>query len=374
MSNYLSAAHNMMSIPGVMAGRPLSKYEAQKFLLRPSNQALIRPKEAERLIDYTRDESVMFRQVTIKRMDAPEEEIRFLELVGGVLRLATCNTDPDESVSIVNSSKCLKTISLDAKFFLCDDDVQDNMTGAQLEDQILTMAGTAMGNEGEILAWMGNTNGIYSNPGVIDDDVLHERDMWYRQLQQGHLLNANSFAGEDRTISTHKLSCMIRAIPTKYRGTPEAQKFFMPADMEEDWAELIQSRITPNLGDANIVGPTTLRYHRRPIVPVPLIPTNIATCGCDSLPPTADGTFVVLTDPSNLVVGIQKNITFERWRDAPRHLTWFIWTFRMDAIVFNEDETALLDCAALEDCGDFCIGDPLPAGRCFSCIDEGLAA
>jgi hypothetical protein len=369
--NYLSQAHNMLSIPTVMDGRPLSKYEARKFILRNSAQALIQPKETDRLIDYTRDESVMFRQVTIQRMDTNEEEIRFLELTGGVLRLATCNAPETESVDIQNNNKCLKTISLDAKFYLCDDDIQDGLTGAQLEDQIMTMTGTAMANEGEILAWMGNTNGVYSNPAVIDSSVLHARDMWYRQLQQGHLLNANSFAPEDRTISTHKLSCMIRAIPTKYRGTPEAQRFYMPADMEEDWAELIQARETPNLGDANIVGPTTLRYHRRPIVPVPLIPTNIATCGCDSLPPTADGTFVVLTDPKNLVVGIEKNITFERWRYGPRHLTWFIWTFRMDAIVFNEDETSLLDCAALNDCGDTCVADPLPAGRCFSCIDDG---
>lgn len=372
--NYLSQAHNMLSIPTVMSGRPMDKYEARKFLLRTSNAALIQPKEADRLIDYTRDLSTMFRQVTIQRMDTNEEDIRFIELTGPVLRLATCNQAETESVSIANSAKCLKTISLDAKFFLCDDDLQDGLTGAQLEDQILTMAGTAMANEGEILAWMGNTNGVYSNPDVIDSTVLHQRDMWYRQLQQGHLLNANSFAPEDRTISKNKLRCMIRAIPVKFRDNPEQQKFFMPSDMEEDWAAVLEDREDEGLGSQNILGPTTLRYHRRQIVPVPLIPTNIATCGCDSLPPTADGTFVVLTDPKNLVIGIEKNITFERWRYGPRHLTWFIWTFRMDALVFNEDETALLDCAALDDCGDFCVADPLPDGRCFACLEDELGS
>jgi hypothetical protein len=105
-------------------------------------------------------------------------------------------------------------------------------------------------------------------------------------------------------------------------------------------------------------------------VPLALLPTNIQNCGCASLS-SASGTFVFITEPSNLVLGIERNITFERWRDAPRHLTWLIWTIRFDALVFNEDATAMIDCMQLDTCGTACTPEGLAAGRCFSCINTG---
>ena len=41
--------------------------------------------------------------------------------------------------------------------------------------------------------------------------------------------------------------------------------------------------------------------------------------------------------------------------------TWFIWTVRVDFLVYNEDATALLDCVTLSNCGSSCGVVPLPA-------------
>lgn len=367
----LSQGHALLAAPSsVTEGRRLTKYEQAKFLLRTVAPCLIQPEEADRLIDYVVDESQMFREASVERMTTNEQTIRFINLSSGILRLATCNETPTESVSITNTNKCLKTISLDAKFFLCDDDLQDGITGPQLEQQIMRMTAETIANETERIAWMGNTNGSYTDPSNVNNAVMGARDMWYRQLQQGHILNGGGFSGADagdRTITFHKLNCLQRALPTKYRRNPEQLRIYMPSDMWVDYAELHQGRETV-LGDRSLLGPVPREHMSTPIVPVPLIPTNIRACGCESLA-TSTGTFMVITDPANLVVGIQKNITFERWRDGPRHLTWLIWTFRFDALVFNEDATAMVDCMQLDACASTCVPAALPAGRCVACIN-----
>jgi hypothetical protein len=368
----LSQGHALLAHPRVAEGRRLTKHEQAKFLLRSVAPAIIQPEEADRLIDYVQDESQMFRLATIERMSTNEQDIRFLSMNGGIMRLATCNATPEESVTISNTNKCLKTISLDVKFFLCDDDLQDGITGPQLEQQLIRMTGETMAKEGELLAWMGNTNNSYNDDTKLNGSVMHSSDMWYRQLQQGHILNAGGFSGADagdRTITFHKLNCLLRAIPTKYRRNPEQINIFMPTDMWHDFAELHQGRETV-LGDRSLLGPAPREHMLSPIVPIALIPTDLRACGCESLS-TATGTFAVASDPANFVVGIEKNITFERWRDAPRHLTWLIWTFRMDALIFNEDQTALLDCAQLDACATSCTAPALGAGRCNTCLNEG---
>jgi len=363
----------LLGAPEIAEGRPLSKYDQIKFLMRESAPCLFQPEEAETLIDYVIDESRLLRMMTLEPMDTNEQTIRFLGLPGGVLRLAVCNSGCDESVTINNTNKCLSTTSIDAKFYLCDDELQDNLTGAQIEQQLNRMVGDAINNELELFGIMGNTNGSYSAevsppaPARVVDEVMHARDNIYRQLQQGHVVNAQGLGG---TLSFHALNCLSRALPPKFRVNPERRRIFMHPDLYEDYAELHKNRETP-LGDTALLGPTPMRHQSVPIELVPLIPTNIQRCGCQSLP-SANGTFAFETVPSNLIFGVEKNITFERWRDGCNHLTWFIYTLRVDFLVLNEDATSLLDCITLSSCGtSTCSVVPLPDGRCFACVPCG---
>lgn len=369
-------ARNLTGLSRPQLGRKLTKYEAQKFLLTTVAPALIQPEEADRLIDFVVDESVLFNEATVERMETNEKDIRFIDISGGILRQATCaptnRSNVTESVSISNTNKCLRTISVDAKFFLCDDDVEDGLTGAQLETQVLRMAADQFANEAEFWSLMSNADASYStgvnSPVQVNANVLHLRDGWYRQLQQGHIIDAASIDGGDRTLSFNKLNCLKTAVPTRFRRNPAARRIYMASDMlERDFATIHQGRET-TLGDQHHVGPIEPRHLLTPIVPVPLLPTDVTNCGCGSLP--ANGTFMFDTMPDELVLGIERNITFERERWATDHLTWFIWTFRWDALVFNEDATSLMDCMQLTSCASTCAPAALSA-VCNACLDTG---
>jgi len=354
-------------------GQKLSRHDQMKFALTAVAPALIQPDEADQLIDYVVDESVMFGMASVARMTTNQKNIRFIDISGGVLRQAVCGATPTESVTISNTNKCLRTVSLDAMFYLCDDDLEDGITGAALEQQIMRMTADQIANELELWALMANSDASYStnaatSPVVVNNNVLHLRDGWYRQLQQGHVLDAGTI-NATRELNEAMLRCLKTAVPTKYRRNMAAHRIFMPSNMfDNDYTSLLQARQT-NLGDRPYIEDTPARFGITPIVPVPLMPTDIQNCSCLSLP-SANGAFMFITEPSNLVLGIQRNITFERERVGREHRTWFIWTIRVDALVFNEDATALVDCMNLADCGDACVGDALLA-KCGLCIDTG---
>lgn len=372
-------AHNLLGQAKTQTGQRLTKDQQLKFFMNSSAPALIQPEEADRFIDYVVDESLLFKIATVERMETNEKEIRFIDINGGILRQMACGSGEGQaqthnatgSVDITNTNKCLRTISLDAKVFLCDTDLEDNITGAQFETQLLRMMADQAANELEILALMSNAAGPVYNHPEVDSTVMHLRDGWYRQLQFGNIINAGNMSSEvgDRSLTYEKLRCLLRGIPTKFRRNPAAINLFIPADGWYDFAELMQNRQTAG-GDEAICRDVCETFMRSPIVPVPLIPTDIEVCGCGSVP-GGGGTFMFATEPSNLVLGIERNMTFERERWATNHLTWFIQTIRVDFLVLNEDATSLMDCMQLAPCGTgVCAPTGLDA-HCNTCIDLG---
>jgi hypothetical protein len=359
---------------GDQIGRRLTKAQQAKFLLTSVAPAIIQPEEANRLIDFVIDQSQLLGEATVERMTTNEKDIRYIDMPGGILREATCGADAVESVTITNTNKCLRTVSLDALFYLCDDDLEDGLTGAQLEQQVLRMAGDQIANELDFMSLMWNADSSYStnaatSPAVVNANVLHLRDGWYRQLQHGNILDAGSIDA-DRSLSFNKLNCLKTTMPTKFRTNPAAQRIYMATDMaERDFISLHQGRET-NLGDSSYMGDLQLRHGLTPIVPLALLPTDIQNCGCGSLD-EANGTFMFITEPANLIAGIERNITFERERVAREHRTWFIWTWRADVTLFNEDATALMDCMQLTVCGPGACDPAELLSKCNACLDLG---
>ena len=366
-------ANSLLGLSSRQMGKRLTKWEQAKFLLSSTAPALVQPEEADDLIDYVEDESELLGEATVDRMDTNEKIIRFVDMAGGILRLMTCapNADVEESATITTTNKCLRTVALDAKFYLCDNDLEDNLTGAQLEQKVNRMAADTIASEVDFLGLMANADASYSNAAMVQNAVLHYGEGWYRQLQFGHLMDANSIDAGDRTLTFNKLNCLGKAIPPKHRKNLAAHRIYMASDMWWDYAALHQARAT-TLGDSAHLGPLEARHLTTPVRPLALLPTDIQTCGCGSLP-SATGTFMFMLEPRNLVAGIQRDVTFERIRKGERHLTWFVYTIRIDFLVLNEDATSMVDCMTLEPCGDdACLPTSL-SSRCNQCLDIGTA-
>lgn len=326
-----------------------TKINFRKAVTTASAPTIIQQEEADRLIDLIVDESRTWQMASVVRMDYQEKVVRFLDLTSGIVRPATCGTAHD-TASITASACTLHAVPLIVQFPICDDVLDFNLEGPALEAHILQMTAKVMANELEILAWMGNTDASYLSP-FLAADTIAVFDGWYKQLQAGHVIDAGAATDTSgRSLHVCKFIDLMRALPTKWRADKSTLRYFMPDDMHLDWQSILGGRQT-GLGDQVLTGGAIDKFGVTPIVPVPLLPTDISTCSEGSFAP-ATGAFMALTDPANLVLGINRDMTYERWREGNAGRTWHRWTINFDAKVCVPDATALYDCMTVGPCSD----------------------
>jgi hypothetical protein len=311
-------------------------FDFKKAIQSSSAPSIIQPEEADRLIDFIVDESKLWGMARVERMTTSEKWVRFIDIRKGLLRPDECGDYVDTGNMSATGFK-LTARKMKAVIPICDDMLADNLTGEALENQILRMVGDQLGNELEIMAIMANTDHSYNHPDV-DTSVFHAFDGWYKQLRAGHVITPTF---PNCCLDICHFGQMMRQLPTKFRRDKKKLRYFMADDVFQDWADILQKRGTA-LGDKVITGEAPARWMTTPIEDVPLLPTDLPN-SCSAYENGEAGTFMFLTDPKNLVLGIQYDIEYERQRDGVNSRTFHIFRIAFDAGIINTDATVLLD-------------------------------
>lgn len=318
----------------------------RKAITTSSAPTIIEPEVADRLIDYVIDESVLLGMIRTERMDTNVKNLRFVDVSNGLLRVGGCasNDDDCDHGTVTGTAKTLTSKELKVVIPICDNILEDNIEGAAFEDHVLRMVAAQIANELEIIALMADNGGSYISSQVNAATMLLFEG-FYQQLQLGHVISGLS-SSTGRFIDLCKFTEMIQALPTKYRKNA-ANRVFMPDDMYWDYLAVLKNRGT-TLGDQVIGGAEPAKYGRLPLEAIPLLPTDVHFCSAGSV--AGNGTFMFLSDPDNLVWGVQRAITFERERKGCQQRTFLIWTLRVDFLIENTDETVLYDCMDVGNC------------------------
>ena len=322
-----------ISLLGVKAD---NAYDFKKTIQTSSAPSIITKTEATRLIDYMVDESVLWQMVRVERMDRATKWIRFLDITKGVLRRDVCGSYED-SGQITAEGKQLQARKHKVVIPICDDVLKDNLEGPALEEHILRMVAEQINNELEVIALMANLGGHYTNDDV-DTSVLHWFDGWYEQMKLGNLINPTY---PHCCLDWCHFGWMMRTLATKYRKRPDLLRFFMAPDLGIDYADMLEKRQT-GLGDSIITGATIAKWRKTPLEEIPLLPTDLPNV-CGAYEDGQAGTFMFLSRPENLVLGIQYEIGYERQRDGVNSQTFHIFRIGFDALIQNVAATVLLD-------------------------------
>jgi hypothetical protein len=326
---------------------PGSKVDFLKAITTASAPTLIQPKEAERLIDYIIDESKLWKLARVVPLEKRDEWLREIRLTNGMLRPSTCG-HCDDTVDVEGVNKQWNAKWMDAVAIICDDMLKTNLEGEDLEEHVLRMVAEQIGNELELIALMASTALNYTN-AMVNNAAMQLFDGWYEQLKASHVIDAN-LAVDGRCLSICKFGEMMKQMPTKYRKNKEKLRYFQPSDMFQDYLDILAHRGTP-LGDAIITGKMPAAYGVTGIEDVPLMPTNMTNCISGSIQ-AANGTFMFLTDPKNLGLGIHLEMKYERERQACNHRTLHIYTIAADFMVINTDAAVLYDCMQICECAN----------------------
>ena len=286
-----------------------------------SNGGILLPEQNDTFIRVMMDTPTILNECRVVPMHAPQMKINKLGIGSRILHAATQTGGMQDSgantrwLASANRTKPdlsqveLTTSEVIAEVRLPYETLEDNIEGMSMADTILTMIAQRAALDLEELMITGDT---------ASGDA-------YLALQNGilKLANAHIVDAANAPIDLNVFNSAKLALPTKYRRNLAGLRYYFSLDTESNYRVKVASRGT-GLGDAAATTNNPI-----PVLGIPL--TGVA------LMPTANG---LLTDPQNLIFGIQRNIRIEQDRDIRAREVVIVLTARVAVQIEQTDAVA----------------------------------
>lgn len=375
---------------------------AKAFNAEAGNSKLVHlnTQQADLFIDYIQDESALLKKVRKVKMNTPIKEIAKINIGEEVLypagRSGTKFTG--KAVEADTNTIQLKSKKMRAKVVILDDEIEDNIEGPAFKEHLMRMLAKRAGNQLERTALYGRYIGdTPATANVIS--TLNQVDGFLARA--GVIVDAaDSNMFEKRSIDLGKLKKLRKSFKNQYRSGLE---IFMSDGLKLDYLEKYQALAGYNtVNQAGYAGKNfidiPLLREDRPVVKVGGASTTLAsanTAGQKTITVASannidvgdelvigigtalewvgsvasksgttitfdapvpytytgnetvyecltDGTDVIMTDPNNLIWGIQRDFTLEMDRDAELEANIFYLSIRTDFQVENSEALGVL--------------------------------
>jgi len=274
------------------------------------NGGILTPEQSDRFIQVLVDEPTILNVARTVTMERPSMELNKIGFGTRIMRAAVENTRLAQAdrVKPTTSKVTLNTKEIIAEILLPYAVLEDNIEKGNLENTILTLIAKRAATDLEELVILGDTSLSTTDAylGLVDGVVKR--------------INAHEVDAATTGISANTFNNALKAMPKKYRRNKNLLKFVLPSDAEQDWRNTIAARQTV-LGDATLVGNAPSTVHGVGILPAALMP---------------DGT-AVLTNPQNIIIGIQRNFRLESFRMIGERQYQIVLTARVDVQIEETD-------------------------------------
>ena len=322
---------------GLSAGQKLSKatITASNFSYGLSYA------EADRFLDYIIDQSVLMKTCRTVKMPNQKYNIDKVGLGGKVLVKGTPGVDPGDSVSINTGQIQLSAREVLAIVSIGDDTLEDNIEGDAFVQHLLGMISRSTANELEQAFIQGDRN-------VADAGILDQFDGWYKTAKASGAHVVEAMADTDRYwpgLNATKMTRILKAIPSKYRMDMAMLGCILHNDLYLDYNDELASKGYSDAWAA-ITGMTDLPIRSVKNLRVPMLST--AQNFTYAATPYTNGTFVMVTDVRNLIVGIHRDIKMESFREPRKRSTSYVLSMRMDNTIENSDAIGIYDHAQVK--------------------------
>lgn len=272
------------------------------------------------------DTPTLLNQARVVGMPGPQMEINKIGIGQRIFHPATENTAPTlaqrtkPTTSKINLVTKEVIAELNLPYAVLEDNIEggninfggDNVSGG-LADTILALISERAALDIEEMGLLGDTAGATST-------VLDSFDGWLK-LTTSNVVNAGA-----ATISKAVFKNGLKTMPDKYLRNRNALRHFVSVNNEIEYADTLADRATA-LGDNKIQNANANRAYGSPVEAVALMPE-------------ANGLF---TDPKNLIVGIQRDISFEYDRDIRTRQWIIVLTARLDFQIEEEEAVVKYD-------------------------------
>jgi len=284
-----------------------------------ANGGRLSPEQADRFIDYVVDQTVLMKDgIRVVRMRADRHDVDELSIGSRIIRLATEGVAPTVLAGITTSRRQLSVTEIILPVDITFSTMEDNIEREGLQDHLMTMFGTQLGNDLEDLA----VNGDGATPGFLAIERgwlnLLKTDTTLGTINTGTNpsgdggVNVFDTAGS-RDFRNIVFEGMLERMPNKFKANKSNLRFYTSINNEEAYRFQLAQRAT-GLGDAVLVDGGRQKYSGIQVVGVPYLPD----------------TDTILTVPDNFVFGIRRDVTVGIFKNERKRVWEYTWTLRID--------------------------------------------
>jgi HK97 family phage major capsid protein len=279
-----------------------------------ANGGLLNPEQNETFIRNLIDQPTMLRAVRTVPMNSPEQKINKIGFGSRILKAANQTQGSRALAAGDRSAPTSGQVTMATKEVIAEvripyEVLEDNIERGDMANTVLALIAERAALDLEELIILGDTASADAYLGLMDG-VLKK--------STSNIVNAQGVSDYINVFNSMK-----KAMPTRFRRNLRAMRFFTSMNFESDYRVQVALRGT-NLGDNILTGNDPL-----PVLGVPMV-------GAALLP----NTNALLTDPQNVIFGIQRNIRIEQDRDIRTREVIIVLTARVALAI--EEELALV--------------------------------
>lgn len=231
--------------------------------------------QANKFIDYVYDVSSLKGKVRQVRFNPENMDIDKINVGSRVAVAASEGVDPGTRRGVQTAKITLTPKEIMVPFEITDDFGQYNIEEGAVEDHIIKMMATQLGNDMEEGCIDGDSLGPSRFEGdlfvggsttqVLKDSYVGLFDGWLKKARAANVVDA---AGAN--ISPAIFNNMLNAMPEKYKRNKSMLKFFSPTNIEQNFRSVVGTRAT-NDGDKALSSQMNLTPYGIELVGVPLL-------------------------------------------------------------------------------------------------------
>jgi HK97 family phage major capsid protein len=279
-----------------------------------SNGGYLNPEQSNRFIQMVQDQPTVLKPARRVTMGGPKRYIEKIGFGSRILRKATASgvaLEASKRAAPTTGKIELVTDELIAEVNIPYDVLEDNIEKDNLEDTIMAQmaARTAIDLEEYFL--------------LADTSSADE----YLALTEGVLKRVTTHTvglSNAEVIDKAVFKSLVKTMPPKYFRNKAAFRFFSSHQNEIDYRDTLADR-QGNMGDSLVEGDRRVAAYGVPVIPASMMPESK----------------ILLTNPQNLIWGIQRDIMIETDKDIRARVYIIVLTLRV-AIQIEEEEACVL--------------------------------
>jgi len=270
---------------------------------------ILQPAQADAFIRLAIDRSVAIGLMSRVDMNAPKELREKIRFGSRVLRKGS------ESVSLplnLRAEPDTSKVELDAQLVKAEarisfEALEDSIERGNFEDTVRATMAERVSLDLEDLAFNGDTTSA--------DNLLSTLDGFRKQVV------TNTTAAGGATLQRSVMKDALKTMPSEFRRDKRSLRFFTADEADIDYQDHLGDRATP-LGDDQVQAAESRPYQSIPVIGVPVFPTDLGG--------GTNETEMLLSDPSNMLFGVWRQIRMDNDRDVSAGVMIIVMSARVD--------------------------------------------